>query len=270
MGRDGVRRQRLLLEGPHLLEDALDAMDAGADLELEAVLATPEVLAGGDATGDGDPRGGDVRRLLERLAEPPREVDDRVLASVADADSPRGLVAVARRPVPSPEDVPRVGDGIYVYADGLQDPGNLGALARVAEAAGAVALFAAPGTCRLEHPRALRASAGSLLRLPALPDQTPADAETILGDDATWITLEPRGGESLWACQQLDAEGGGPLVLAVGGEGAGLGAPLLHRATAGVTIPMQGEVESLNATVAASLVLFEIARRRADAHGKTR
>lgn len=240
-----------------MLEDALDAMgsrDAGTGLELEAVLATPEVLA------SADPR---IRRLLERLAEPPRGVDDGVLASVADADSPRGLVAVARRPVPSAEDVPRVRDGLYLYADGLQDPGNLGALARVAEAAGVAALFAAPGTCRLEHPRALRGSAGSLLRLPALPEQTAADAETILGEDAVWITLEPRGGESLWTCQALAPERDVPLVLAVGGEGTGLDASVLRRAAAGVTIPMQGEVESLNATVAASLVLFEIARRRA-------
>src|SRR5204862_3787710 len=132
-----------------------------------------------------------------------------------------------------------------------QDPGNLGALARVAEAAGAVGLALSPDCAYPNHPRALRASAGSLLRLPVAVRVKPADlSRRLAAAQPRWAALVPRGGENFYSAA-LD----GTFVLAVGAEGPGLSPALLARVDLRLTIPMEPPVESLNATVAAALVL---------------
>jgi TrmH family RNA methyltransferase len=238
----GERAERALLEGPHLVAEAL-----AAGLELETVLATPGFLA--------TPEG---HRIGRALPAAPLEVAPELFDDLTDADSPRGVLAVARLPRSGAEALPLAEGLPYLYLDGLQDPGNLGALARVAEAAGAAGLALSPGSVHPNHPRALRASAGSLLRLPVAVD-TDADAlERRLAPLAPrWAALATRGGESYWTAPLA-----GSLILAVGAEGPGLSPALLERADLLLTIPIQPPVESLNATVAASLVLFEARRRR--------
>jgi RNA methyltransferase, TrmH family len=233
--------ERALLEGPHLVAEAL-----AAGLLLDEVLATPPFLA--------TPEG---RRLARSLPVPPLEVAPELLDELTDADSPQGLLAVVRLPRAGVEALPVTPDRSYLYLDGLQDPGNLGALARVAEAAGAAGLVLSPGCAHPNHPRALRASAGSLLRLPlavgAEPDALDAH---LVSTHPRWTALVPRDGEDLYSAS-LD----GTLILAVGAEGPGLSSALLERASLRLTIPMEPAVESLNATVAAALVLFEVRRR---------
>jgi TrmH family RNA methyltransferase len=128
----------------------------------------------------------------------------------------------------------------------------------VAEAAGAAGLALSPGCAHPNHPRALRASAGSLLRLPvALAAEPDALDARLAPVQPRWAALVPRDGENLYQAA-LD----GTLILAVGAEGPGLSPALLSRAVLRLTIPMEPAVESLNATVAAALVLFEARRRR--------
>jgi TrmH family RNA methyltransferase len=231
-----------LLEGPHLVEEAL-----AAGLPISQVLVSPDFLA----TTEG-------RSLPARLAVPPLEVEAQVLRSLCEADSPQGILAVAELPRRGASLLPLVPEGIYVFAEGLQDPGNLGAIARVAEAAGAAGLALTSGTVHPNHPRALRASAGSLLRLPVAVDADTSQLDRQLEALAPrWIALVPRGGASLYG-----SEIGAPVVLAVGGEGQGLSPTVLARADLGVTIPLAAPVESLNVAVAAALALFEIRRRR--------
>lgn len=232
-----------LLEGPHLVEAALRAGHV-----LEEVLATPPFLASLEGEG-----------LVRSLPLPPLVVSPELLAELTDADSPRGLLAVARLPRFGVETLPVRPDCPYLYLEGLQDPGNLGALARVAEAAGAAGLALSPGCAHPNHPRALRASAGSLLRLPVAVGVTPEALEEHLAlAHPRWAALVPRGGEELYRAR-LD----GTAILAVGAEGSGLSPTLLARAGLRLTIPMAPAVESLNATVAAALVLFEMRRRSA-------
>ncbi|MDX1999313.1 MAG: RNA methyltransferase [Thermoanaerobaculia bacterium] len=233
---------RALLEGPHLV---LEAIAAG--LALEAILVTPDALT---ASADGRRLGA----LLAARGTPVDEVSEELLASLGDADAPRGVLAVARLPRPGLAAL-RTPPSLAVFVDGLQDPGNLGALARVAEAAEADALVLAPGTVHPNHPRALRASAGSLLRLPVATGVT---AQELAGrvPDATWVALVPRDGIPLWSADLT-----GPLVVTLGAEGPGLDPEFAARCDQRVTIPLAPAVESLNATVAAALVLFEIRRR---------
>jgi len=226
-----------------------EALAAG--IVLEKVLATPAFLE----TSEGE-------RLGRSLLMPPLEVSPEVLEDLTDADSPRGLLAVARLPRSGVDGLPVRSGRPYLYLDGLQDPGNLGALARVAEAAGAAGLALSPGCAHPNHPRALRASAGSLLRLPvALAAEPEVLDDRLAPVGPRWTALVPREGENLY-----EASLEGTLILAVGAEGPGLSPALLSRAVLRLTIPMESSVESLNATVAAALVLFE-ARRRALASG---
>ncbi len=231
-----------LLEGPDLVGEAI-----ASGLEPETVLATPAWLK--------TPEG---QALRSRLTAPPLEVEPAILDGLTDADSPRGVLALVHLPRSGAAALPIRADGVYLYLDGLQDPGNLGALARVAEAAGAAGLALAPGTVHPNHPRALRASAGSLLRLPVAVAAEPGDVDSRLASvRPRWMAMVPRGGATLW-----EADLGGTLVLAVGAEGPGLSAALEARAELRVTIQIETPVESLNVTVAAALALFEVRRRR--------
>jgi TrmH family RNA methyltransferase len=231
---------RALLEGPHLISEAI-----AAGLELEMVLATPEMMARLDPH---------VRDLL-----PSRTVEVRAQAldSVADSDSPRGLVAVAQLPRRGVEVLPEKRDGVYLYLDGLQDPGNLGAVARAAEASAVTGIALSPGCVHPNHPRALRGSAGSLLRLPTAVGVTVEALVHHLHEIAPdWVALTARGEVVLY-----EAELRAPIVLALGGE-RGLGPEVESHCGRQLRIPMAGPVESLNAAVAAALVLFEIRRAR--------
>ncbi|MEM6797031.1 MAG: RNA methyltransferase [Acidobacteriota bacterium] len=234
----------MLLEGPHLVGEALEA-----GLELEAVLATPAF--GGTPAG---------QALIERLPRPPLEVDASLLDAIADSDSPRGLVAIGVKAPASLDELSAEDSDSFVFADGLQDPGNVGALARVAEAAGARALLLSAGTVSAAHPRALRASAGSLLRLPVIEGTEPQAVSARLG--GAWFRLQTRGGSSLYGAEDAALlSASGPRILAVGAEGAGLSREVEAAAGFDLTVPLAGQVESLNAAVAAAVVLFEWRRR---------
>lgn len=234
---------RALLEGPHLVAEAL-----AAGVALEAVLADPEFLAGAEG-----------RRLAAALPGPPLAVEAGLLRRLADADSPRGPLAVARLPRRGVAELPATSGGVYLFLAGLQDPGNLGSLVRVAEAAGAAGIALSPGAVHPNHPRALRSSAGSLLRLPVAVETEPQQLSAHLASlRPRWIALAPRGGTPLW-----EADLAGALILAVGGEGGGLPPGLEAGADLRLTVPLAPPVESLNVTVAAALVLFEIRRRQA-------
>lgn len=229
-------------------------------LELATVLVTPGFLASAEGL---ELAGRLAARRVETL-----EVEPGLLEEMTDADSPRGVLAVASLPRQGVAALPVRDGGPYLYLAGLQDPGNLGALARVAEAAGAAGLALSPGTAHPNHPRALRASAGSLLRLPVAVGVDPGDLDRHLATLSTgptirprWAALVPRGGEDLYHAA-LD----GTLILAVGAEGPGLSPDIADRAGQSglrLTIPMAPPVESLNVTVAAALVLFERRRRLA-------
>lgn len=234
------RRQgdHALLEGPHLVTAALEA-----GLELETVLVTASFAA--SAVG---------RALLPHLPRAPRQVAEGLLDELADADAPRGLLALARLPRLGVEAVPVRSDGLYVYLDGVQDPGNVGAVARVAEAFAAAALLLAPGCAHPNHPRALRASAGSLLRLPiAIEAGVAAVDRRFAPRRPVWTALAAHGGSG------PDGGVGRPIVVALGAEGPGLSAAVLDRADRIWTLPLAAPVESLNVAVTAGIVLHALA-----------
>ncbi len=230
-----------LLEGPHLIQEAL-----ASRFELSILLATQDFLES------------DQGFQLERsLPFAPLLIKPSLLAEITDSDSPRGIVAVTRIARPRTADLVVTPNDVFVYAELLQDPGNVGAVVRTAEASGASAVCLGPGSAHPNHPRALRASAGSLLRLPVVPGCEATELTSHLAPfEPRWLALTTRGGQNLF-----EAQLNGCLVLAIGAEGQGLSDRARQLADCELTIPLRAPVESLNVAAAAAVALFEIARR---------
>lgn len=164
-----------------------------------------------------------------------------------------GLMLVVQVPdVPAPE---RVREDL-VYLDGIQDPGNVGAILRTAAAAGVRRVLASPGTAALWAPRVLRAAMGAHFRLCLHENVEAASLPTIL--DGTWMAAVAHGAPSLWQAQL----GEGAIGWVFGGEGRGPSAQALAACARTVTIPASDAVESLNVAAAAAICLFEVKRRR--------
>ena len=231
-----------ILEGPHLVGEALRA-----ELTLDTVLATENFLASQEG-----------RDLESDLPIPVTLVAPHLIDYLSDTDSPRGVMAVATLPRGGLESIPVTAHGHYLFVDGLQDPGNLGALIRVAEAFSVAAVLLAPGSAHPNHPRTLRSSAGSALRVPIGVGVDAGALATHLDPiQPLWVGLTPRGGGTL-----ADLPADRCLVLAVGAEGPGLSGAVLARIQRRLTIPLGGRVESLNSTVAAAIALHDLDVRR--------
>ncbi len=213
-------------------------------MRLQPVLASEEFIASAEG-----------KEVLARLPRPPLLAASRILVALADADSPRGLLAACRLPRAGLEAVVPGAGEVWLFLDRIQDPGNLGALARVAEGLGARGLLLSPGCANPNHPRALRASAGSLLRVALAVHAEPAAARALFSTvGARWIGLEAHRG----ALRLEELAPAGAAVLALGAEGPGLAAETRALLDASVTLPLAGRLESLNVAVAAALVLARL------------
>lgn len=178
--------------------------------------------------------------------------------SIVPSDSPQGVAALLKlQSFSAAEMLDRLNDGPFVVAAGLQDPGNLGTILRSAEAFGAAGVFLTEGTVSPYNSKVLRGSAGSIFRLPFL--QIPS---------GELLTLFRKQGVRLLATSShkgrplADANWTLPLAIFIGNEGAGLPREIMHQMDETLVIPQAVQVESLNAGVAASIVLYEAARNR--------
>ena len=173
------------------------------------------------------------------------------MAACSDTESPAGVLVVA--PFPELRIAGRLTFALIV--DQMADPGNLGTLLRAAWAAGVEAVFLTEGCVDPFNPKVIRAGAGAHIYLPVL-ELHPHDVEDRLKGLELWVA-ESRAG---MAYHQVDWQK--PSALIIGSEAHGVGDALGDVIKKRVHIPMQEEVESLNAAVAASIILFEIARQR--------
>jgi TrmH family RNA methyltransferase len=180
----------------------------------------------------------------------------QVMAAVSPVRSPSPVVALAERP--RGRDLFAAPDAVIVVACDIQDPGNLGAIVRVAEAGGAAGLVVAGRSADPFGWKALRGSMGSALRL-AIERQPDADAAHtwLRGQGCRSVAAVPRGGVPLFDSRLL-----GRLAIFIGGEGPGLPLTVVEAADERVAIPMDAPVESLNAAVATALIVYEACRQR--------
>jgi TrmH family RNA methyltransferase len=232
----GRERDGIVLEGDRLLEDAL-----AAGFEVELAVVAERRRARGDELAA---RGIEVCVLENGLFE-------RASSLVTS----QGVLAIGRAPRERTlETTPLGSEALLLAVAGVADPGNLGGLARSAEAAGAEALVHVAGGASPWSPKALRGSMGSLLRLPVLRfDAAPAAIAELALHGFRHVRAATRGGP-----RPSEFDWTGRIALWVGSETGEL--PPGTEAFERVTIPMKGSVESLNVTVAASLLLFSAGR----------
>ena len=233
----------MLLDGWHLLDEAAAAR---IDVDTIAVCGPPT---------DSEQRAID---RLRRSGAQIIEVSGAVLNALSPVNSPTGVVARARRPSVGAAAILEPSPALVLAAAGVQDPGNAGAIVRAAAAAGATGVVFDESSADPWGWKALRASMGSAFHVPVLR------ARSLTAMIAEWktaglriVATEPRRGTSIY-----DADFREPCAVLLGGEGAGLPPELLDLADARVTIPMRPGIESLNAAVAAALLLYEARRQR--------
>ena len=230
----GTPQPHVAIEGLHLVEEAIKSGLA---------LRTVFVLAGHEG-------------LIERLALGDTEVlitTEEVFRSATTTEHPQGIAALVETPSFTLAQM-LAGTPLVVVAAGLQDPGNLGTLVRSAEAFGATGMILLPGTVSLWNAKTLRASSGSAFRLPIVS----------MTAEAAFRALREAGVEIVAAVARDGSEADlrRPAALLIGNEGAGLPEDWIATADARVTIPFSGPVESLNAAVAGSVLLYEAMRQR--------
>jgi len=184
---------------------------------------------------------------------------DDVFASAVSTETPQGVAALVKLKPASLEDVlHRIsGDLLLVGVDGLQDPGNLGTIIRSAEAFSVRGILLGEKTVSHFNSKVARASAGSLFREPLLRVNMAEGIEALKQHGVRVVATSSHKGVPL-----PDANFSGPSMIIIGNEGAGLPAEILATADELITIPHSPRVESLNAGIAASIVLYEAARQR--------
>jgi TrmH family RNA methyltransferase len=233
----------MLLDGEHLVADA-----AASRIQLRHVLVSAEAAA--------TPAHAALVERLDGDGVDVAIVTAPVISAASPVRSPSAFVALAERPPAG--DVFRGSAPLVLIACDVQDPGNMGAIVRVAEAAGASGVLTAGRSADPFGWKALRGSMGSALRLPLTVCPTiDAAVEAARSRGCRIVATAPRSGRSLF-----EADLRGSVAILIGGEGSGLPPTAIERADERVTVPMHPPVESLNAAVTAALLAYEARRQR--------
>jgi RNA methyltransferase, TrmH family len=182
---------------------------------------------------------------------------DSVFASAVATETPQGVAALVRFPTHELAEVLEASDPLIVVAAGVQDPGNVGTMIRSAEAFGAAGVLLTEGTVSAFNPKVVRASAGSIFRLPVVRAEAAGIIAALRGRGVRLLATLAHKGTPL-----TEADLSGAVAVFIGSEGAGLPKAVAQQMDEAVLIPHSPRVESLNAGIAASIVLYEAARQR--------
>ncbi len=230
-------QQACVVEGVRLAEEALQAGWTARQVFFTEAL---------------EERGKALLQAFQANGAPVEPVSQAVMEAMCDTETPQGLLVVlAQRRLSLPPE-----PDFLLVVDGLRDPGNLGTLLRSAAAAGVQGVLLAPGCAEAWSGKVLRAGMGAHFRLPVQPMSWPEIRSTVSGRLKVYLAAAGAGSE------YTQADFRRPVALVVGGEAAGAGPEAQALADEKVHIPMPGGSESLNAGVAAGILLFEVVRQR--------
>ncbi|MDO8445750.1 MAG: RNA methyltransferase [Deltaproteobacteria bacterium] len=246
--RERAEKGLLLIEGIRLMEEAVKEK-----VSFEEVLYTQRI--------EDTDRGIAVLAALRKGRAPLYPVSEKVMQSVAETESPQGILGVLRHLVWDIKDVTK-GRGTVVVACGLQDPGNLGTIIRTADAGGCGGVVTTQNTVDIYNSKVIRATMGSIFRTPVLKFEDPKEAISALKKDGYQIIATTARSKTSY----LDIDYMKPTAFLIGQEAAGIPDDLLESADIKVFIPMKVGVESLNAAVSASILIYEVFRQKLRQH----
>ena len=185
-------------------------------------------------------------------------VSDSVFRSLSDTQTPQGILAVVRQHLAEPEALLAGECPLLMFLENIQDPGNLGTIIRTAEGASVTGIIMSTGTVDVYNPKTVRATMGSLYRMPlAVTDDLPGMLKAAQGAGIKTYAAYLGG-----SVDYADCHYGKGTAFLIGNEGNGLTEETAMAADVRVHIPMAGHVESLNAAVAAAVLMYEAARQR--------
>ena len=232
----------MLLDGPHLVEEALAC---GMTIDVVALREDGRQLEA-------------IASHAERRGAKLLGVTEPVLAAMSPVRHPSGVVALAHRPSTTMDAVFERQPSLVLMLADVQDPGNVGAIVRAAEGCGATGVVTSEHTADAFGWKALRGSMGSAFRLPVAVRQPLAGAiRTAQQRGVRVYAAVPRDGTPLPRCDFR-----GPTAIVLGSEGAGVSHEDLALVDGGISIPMRRPVESLNVATAAALIAYEAMRQR--------
>lgn len=188
-------------------------------------------------------------------------VSDEVFVKMSDTKTPQGILCLVRQQHYNIEEILRENKGkrmLFIILEDIQDPGNLGTIFRTAEAAGADGVIMSSWTADIYNPKTIRSTMGSVYRVPFFHVDQMEEAVRRLQKAGVAVYAAHLGGTAAYdACDYQKS-----TAFLIGNEAKGLREETAACADARITIPMAGKVESLNAAVASSILLFEAARQR--------
>jgi TrmH family RNA methyltransferase len=230
-------------EGVFVIEGDRIAREAPKEIVC-ACFVTEEYLSSHDVAGLG-------------FDAQPTIVSSAVFSKMSDTQNPQGILCVCRMNTIGVNDLlseRKEGDLRLLILEGVQDPGNLGTMVRSAEGAGFDAIIADENTADVYNPKVVRSTMGSLFRVPVIYTSDLAKAV----DDIRNINVTVYAAHLKGEISYRDESYGNRLAFLIGNEGSGLSDDISTRADRLIRIPMHGKLESLNAAVAASLLMFGV------------
>lgn len=239
--RAKFRHTAFLVEGPHLVEMALNA-----GVQLKEVFATEAFI-----------NTKEHHAMLNKITGTVFEVSGQILKKISDTETPQGIVAVAGYKPGTLDTLPLKAKSFLVLLDAIQDPGNLGTIIRTADAAGADAIILLPGCCDAFMPKVIRATAGSIFNIPVLYAEPDTLVDWLRRKKIQLAVTAADAGKTIF-----EADLGGGIAIAFGNEAHGVSDHLRKVADLFLNIPILGKAESLNVATSAAICLFEAVRQR--------
>ena len=185
-------------------------------------------------------------------------VSAEVFAKMSDTQTPQGILTVLKRPEYSLEDFLNHPNPLFVVLENLQDPGNLGTIIRTGEGAGVTAVIMSSGTVDIYNPKTIRSTMGSIYRVPFIYVENLQEVMRKLHEKGVHTYAAHLKGNTYYDSFSFKE----PTAFLIGNEGNGLSDELAGMAENYLKIPMEGQVESLNAAIATSLLMYETHRQR--------
>lgn len=243
--KEKAEKELFIIEGVRLMEEAIKEK-----VLMEQVLYT----AGAEETS----RGSHLLSSLRKTDIQAYQVTEKVMESIAETETPQGILAVARQLKWTLKDIVK-NKAPVIIAGGLHDPGNLGAIIRTADAGMCGGVITTQNTVDIYNSKTIRATMGSIFRLPALKLDDLAEAVLSLKREGYRIIATTAHSKTSY----LDVDYRKSSAFLIGQEASGLPDDILESADIKVFIPMKEGVESLNAAVSASILIYEAFRQRA-------
>lgn len=234
-----ISSNMFLVEGFRFAEEALDS-----DFEVVHIF----VSARGESKYDNSCMKNKLQKNTKVYS-----VSDSIFKSICDTDSPQGIIATVRNKLVEIKN----DNGFYILADKIQDPGNMGTIIRTAHAAGALGVIITKGTVDIYNEKTLRATMGSVFKIPIIYDSDLSLVQKLRKVGFKLVTSSLDCDKNFY---DLDLKE--KIIISVGNEGNGISAEVYDVCDLKIKIPMPGGAESLNAAIAAAIMMYEVVRQR--------